>query len=399
MTWLKISVIFVVVFGFAIVDAAAQYDPCEIPPGIYRTQTQGGWSNDCHGNNPGCVRDTYFPTVFPSGLLVGGNYTILLMTSQAVVDFLPAGGTSAMLTSNHTNPTSTEAGVFAGQVVSLAISLGFSDAGVPGFGDLGSLYIPTGVHTPYGAFAGYTVNEVFAIANIVLGGDMTALPDGISVSDLNDVVDAINNNFDDGEHSDGYLVEEDCDDILPVELTAIPVLIPGDRQLTLSFHVADEHDVTSYTIIRNGSKVAELGNGDGAYVYVDRNLMNGYRYEYVIVAMELGIRNILSYEGATVWSATPSINAAVVSEYALYQNYPNPFNPTTTLSFDLMESGFVSLKVYNLMGQEVVTVISGIMERGRHVAAFNAADLPSGVYIYRLEAGDFMDQKKMMLMK
>ena len=127
--------------------------------------------------------------------------------------------------------------------------------------------------------------------------------------------------------------------------------------------------------------------------------MNGRRYEYAIVAMELGVRNILSYEGNTIWSATPSINAAVVTEYALHQNYPNPFNPTTTLSFDLMESGFASLKVYNLMGQEVVTVVSGIMERGRHVAVFDAADLPSGIYIYRLEASDFMEQKKMMLMK
>ncbi len=397
--WLRISVILVIALGFAISDAAAQYDPCEIPPGIYRTQTQGGWGGDCQGNNAACVRDTYFPTVFPAGLLVGGNFTILLTTSQAVADFLPTTATPAMLTMNHVDPTATEAGVFGGQVIALAISLGFSDASVPGFGDLGSLIIMTGLHTPYGPFAGYTVNEVFAIANIVLGGNMTALPGGISISDLNDVVDAINNNFVDGDSSLGYVVEEDCDEYLPVELTAAPVLIPGDRQLTLSFRVADEHDVTSYTIMRDGAKVAELENGDGAYVFVDANLMNGRRYEYVIVAEELGVRNVLSYDGNTIWASTPSINAAIVTEYALHQNYPNPFNPTTTLSFDLMESGFASLKVYNLLGQEVVTVISGIMERGRHVAVFDAADLPSGIYIYRLEAGDFVDQKKMMLMK
>ena len=396
MTWLKISLILVIALGFAISDAAAQYDPCVIPPGIYRTQTQGGWGGDCHGNNPACTRDTYFPTVFPTGLLVGGNFTILLTTSQAVADFLPATATPAMLTMNHVDTTATESGVFGGQVIALAISIGFSDAGVPGFGDLGSLYIMTGVHTPFGPFTGYTVNEVFAIANIVLGGDMTALPDGISISNLNDVVDAINNNFVDGTHSEGYLVEEDCP--LPVELTLFQA-IAGDRQVTLNWTTASELNNDYFSILRNGIEIAQIdgsGNIQTAvnYEYTDQTVINGVTYTYRLLSHDI---NGTVHEYDMTAEATPE--APMPLEYTLHQNYPNPFNPTTTISFDLMESSFASLKVYNLMGQEVVTVVSGVMERGRHVATFDAADLPSGVYIYRLEAGDFMDQKKMMLMK
>lgn len=399
MLWIRMSLILVVVLAIAAGEVAAQYDPCNIPGGIYRTQTQGGWGNDCHGSNPGCLRDAYFDSVFASGLTVGGNFTILLTSSQAVADFLPEGGPSGVLTSNHIDPTSTEAGNFGGQVVALAVSLGFSDWGVPTFGDLGSLYIPTGFHTPYGPFAGWTVNEVFALANTVLGGNTAALPSGISITDLKDVIDAINNNFDNGEESNGYLVEADCDSILPVELTAEPILIPGDRQLVLSFTVADEHDVTHYEIMRDGIQVVELEVAGGSYSYVDQNLVNDRRYEYAIVVVELGERKELSYNGETVWAGSPSWEHGIVTDYALYQNYPNPFNPITTISFDLVESGFASLKVYNVMGQMVAEIVNGTMESGRHSLVFDATDLPSGVYIYHLEAGDFVSQKKMMLTK
>lgn len=287
-------------------EAVAQYDPCDIPPGIYRTQTQGGWGGTCHGQNAACLRDAHFDEAFPTGLTVGGTFTIHLTSSAAIENFLPAGETPSVLTSNHVDPVSTEAGVFAGQVVALAISLGFAEAGVPGFGDLGSLVIPTGVHNPPGPFAGYTVDEVFTLANIVLGGNLAALPEGISLSDLNDVIDAINNDFVDGEESGGYLVEEGCDEILPVELTSEPKLVPGDRRLTLSFSVADEHDVSSYEILRDGLKVTELEVANGDYAWVDGNLMNGRRYEYSIWAVELGQRKQLSYEGNTVWEGTPS---------------------------------------------------------------------------------------------
>jgi hypothetical protein len=396
---MRLLTIVTALFVLAVGQAFAQYDPCDIPPGIYRTQTQGGWGANCHGGNAGCLRDNNFATVFPSGITIGGIYTIHFTSSSAVAVYLPAGTTVGFLTSNHVDPTAaTEAGVFASQVLALAISLGFSEAGVPGFGDLGSLVIFAGVHNPTGPFCGYTVDEVFALANIVLGGNLSALPDGISLSDLNDVVDAINNNFVDGEESNGYLVEEECE-ILPVELTAEPKLVPGDRRLTLSFSVADERDVTCYEILRDGLKVMELQVANGSYTWVDENLMNGRRYEYIIWALELGQRKQLSYEGKNVWAGMPTSEAQSVAEYALNPCHPNPFNPETQITYDIKEAGLVTLKVYNMLGREIATLVNEKKAAGQYSVKFSGRDLPSGVYLCRLDVNGFTALQKLVLLK
>jgi hypothetical protein len=80
-------------------------------------------------------------------------------------------------------------------------------------------------------------------------------------------------------------------------------------------------------------------------------------------------------------------------------NRPNPFNPTTQISFNIEEAGFASLKIYNLLGQEVATLANGPQAAGVHTVGFNGASLPSGVYIYRLEAGGHVRQAKMLLLK
>jgi hypothetical protein len=85
--------------------------------------------------------------------------------------------------------------------------------------------------------------------------------------------------------------------------------------------------------------------------------------------------------------------------FKLYQNYPNPFNPSTTISYDLPVRSRVKLSIYNLLGQEVATLIEGEQEPGRYNVNFDASGLPSGVYFYRLEAGNFVEQKKMILIK
>jgi hypothetical protein len=89
----------------------------------------------------------------------------------------------------------------------------------------------------------------------------------------------------------------------------------------------------------------------------------------------------------------------VPTEYTLAQNYPNPFNPTTTLRFGLPNNANVVLKVYNVLGQEVATLINREMTAGYHEVQFDASQLTSGLYIYRIEAGDFVSIKKMMLLK
>lgn len=90
---------------------------------------------------------------------------------------------------------------------------------------------------------------------------------------------------------------------------------------------------------------------------------------------------------------------AVPTEFALKQNYPNPFNPSTTISYQLPESANVSLIIYDVTGREVANLVSAFKPAGQHTAQFNAANLPSGMYIYRIIAGNFTASNKMMLVK
>jgi hypothetical protein len=89
----------------------------------------------------------------------------------------------------------------------------------------------------------------------------------------------------------------------------------------------------------------------------------------------------------------------VVKDYRLEQNYPNPFNPSTMLSFALPQSGLTTLKVYNILGQEVATLLNGFEKSGVHQVLFDAATLSSGVYFYKLQSGNFVQSKKMVLLK
>lgn len=88
-----------------------------------------------------------------------------------------------------------------------------------------------------------------------------------------------------------------------------------------------------------------------------------------------------------------------VGSFVLNQNYPNPFNPSTNISFELSETGFTSLKVFDAIGREVATLIDGIKTQGVHSQKFDASGLSTGVYFYVLKSGDFTQTEKMLLMK
>jgi len=85
--------------------------------------------------------------------------------------------------------------------------------------------------------------------------------------------------------------------------------------------------------------------------------------------------------------------------FSLYPSRPNPFNPTTAISFQLAANSLVSLKVYDTAGRLVATLVDGWREAGTHEVTFDAAGLPSGVYVYRLQAGDFSASQKLALLK
>ncbi len=89
----------------------------------------------------------------------------------------------------------------------------------------------------------------------------------------------------------------------------------------------------------------------------------------------------------------------VPSGFSLGQNFPNPFNPTTIIDYQLPASSFVTLKIYDILGREVVTLINAKQNAGYYSATFNAANIPSGVYFYRLQAGKYSNTKKLLLLK
>jgi len=92
-------------------------------------------------------------------------------------------------------------------------------------------------------------------------------------------------------------------------------------------------------------------------------------------------------------------NAVQPNQFTVEQNYPNPFNPTTTIRYTLTQSGLVTAKVFNILGEEISTVVNGVESAGSHEIQFDAANLPSGIYFYRIQNGSFTQTKKMLLLK
>ena len=106
--------------------------------------------------------------------------------------------------------------------------------------------------------------------------------------------------------------------------------------------------------------------------------------------------SLYDYVSVTSVEEIPNV---VPTEFALTQNFPNPFNPTTTISFTLPEANVVSLKVFNMLGQEVATIINEQKAAGAYKATFDASNIASGTYVYTLKVGNFVQSKKMTLLK
>jgi hypothetical protein len=98
-------------------------------------------------------------------------------------------------------------------------------------------------------------------------------------------------------------------------------------------------------------------------------------------------------------SDVKEIQGSIPSDFTLEQNYPNPFNPSTNIRFSLPEANQVTLKVFDMLGQEVVTLVNEFINAGSYEVTFDASNLPTGIYTYSLTAGDFQSVKKMMLIK
>jgi hypothetical protein len=188
--------------------------------------------------------------------------------------------------------------------------------------------------------------------------------------------------------------------LLPVELSSFVSAVSG-RDVTLSWSTASETNNSGFDIERssaNGSwtKVGNVsGNGTTtspqSYTFADRGLSAG-TYSYRLKQIDFN-GNFEYFE------LSNEVNIGVPSNFSLSQNYPNPFNPSTKINFDLPVDGNVSIKIFDMSGKEVMTLVNEARTAGYYSVSFNGASLSSGIYFYTIQSGSFVSTKKMTLIK
>jgi hypothetical protein len=176
--------------------------------------------------------------------------------------------------------------------------------------------------------------------------------------------------------------------------------------IEIAWTTASEISNTGFNLYRDGEKIAFVesqGASDAprTYTWIDKDVTMGVTYTYKISDVALDGTETMYNSEAT---ATPKAGRDLPRTYALYQNSPNPFNPTTEIRYALPEKAYVSLKIYNPMGQEVITLVDGEKEAGWHTVSWSGTDnrnrqVASGIYFYRLQTDDFSATKKMVFLK
>ncbi len=167
-----------------------------------------------------------------------------------------------------------------------------------------------------------------------------------------------------------------------------------DQQRQHSLNLLDE--VAQPIFIYNGSI---LTSGVRVATETYKAVYLGFGYEGINNADDRNLLMTRILDWMFPLSAADPREGVLPTVYSLEQNFPNPFNPETTIPYMLPERAHVQLSVYDLLGREVATLVNGVMEAGVHSASFNGAQLSSGVYFYRMEAGDYKQTRKLMLMK
>lgn len=217
-----------------------------------------------------------------------------------------------------------------------------------------------------------------------------------------------------GEYDGNFTFYKNLFAVIPVELLAF-----NARETTsgilLSWTTATETNNRGFEIERllraeSGNQQQGLDNdgwikagyveGNGTttqphtYTFTDNSVSRGY-YSYRLKQID--------FDGSFTYSGTIEINLNAPMQFSLSQNYPNPFNPSTTIKYSIPEDGFVSLKIYNALGQEAAELVNEFVKAGEHEVIFNASaaggGLTSGVYFYRLKSGDKTSVRKLLLLK
>jgi hypothetical protein len=164
-------------------------------------------------------------------------------------------------------------------------------------------------------------------------------------------------------------------------------------------------DKVEISLLQNGSLVQVIDSSDAvteAYRWIIPLTMNtGTGFKLLIKSKndQAVVDTSNSAFNIDIASSIETKNNLIPSTYSLSQNYPNPFNPSTTIKFDLKEAGLVSLKIYDILGREISTLVNEVKPAGSYNLNFNASDLTSGIYFYKIQAGNFIQIRKMVLIK
>lgn len=190
---------------------------------------------------------------------------------------------------------------------------------------------------------------------------------------------------------------------LPVELTTFTAAVKNTAisdVVVLEWRTVGETNNLGFDVERSldGKTFEKLGFVPGAG---STNLARAYGFTDTKVAVNTYFYRLkqLDRNGAYTYSDVREVEVTAPQNYELTQNFPNPFNPRTEIVFRVQHEGLVSLKVYDLLGREVQTLVNEKRAAGIHRVSFDAHDLPSGVYLYSITMGTFHDVKKMLLIK
>lgn len=171
-------------------------------------------------------------------------------------------------------------------------------------------------------------------------------------------------------------------------------------KVELTWSTVTDRDLDKFIISRNdGTSVTEIEVDSTNYTDV---LKKSGNFTYFVQSIDFSGNLSQPSEVAqiTIISVSNEIQLeSVPREFLLFQNYPNPFNPSTKIRFDIPEASVVKIEVYNLLGQKMKTLVNAQKTAGVHTVTFDAADLSSGMYIYKIEAGSFVQVKRMTLIK
>jgi len=204
------------------------------------------------------------------------------------------------------------------------------------------------------------------------------------------------------------VVDNPGDAALPVELTTFTATIKGSTAelrwttVTEINNYGFEIERASYGGLVNDGNWKKIGfvNGEGnsnspkEYSFVDNIGLTGAKGAYLYRLKQL------DNDGKFKYSGIVEINlGSIPTRFELEQNYPNPFNPATTISYSIPTNNFVTLKVFNVLGQEVALLVNENQLAGKYTVTFKADNITSGVYLFRVDAGAFHAVRKMLLIK